>query len=169
MGEIAQAVNGINLDEFKLAQLYLMTSSIKGALTQIPLLEQIQAQFNALAAVEQKLEQSDWGFAGSGTIADGIVNMVSNISAVENIISRAKAINADAMVLFKGGKLEVTHNLTSANIELKVDIDSRKLAREIVNVKWSAGTRRVGVNEKNRYLPAGGLLAHNTVNPGGNA
>jgi hypothetical protein len=98
-------------------------------------------------------------FVGSSTLAlptarlTAITNLLANMSTVEGVLKRAKAISAEASVIFKGGRLEVHHNLAKAEIDITVNLEAKKLVKEALQVTWNG--HRVQTVTKDSTTPDG--------------
>ena len=76
------------------------------------------------------------------TQTDEIANIEKNVASIKRITDTVVKIDEDAKVLFKGGKLQVWHNLKKVEMKVEVHIDSKKLGQSILATDLSAKSDR---------------------------
>lgn len=78
-----------------------------------------------------------------------IENILESLVQIKAIGSEVEAMSTPVTKVFKGGKLEVSHNVKKINMTVNVSIDSKALGKEIVKADVS------GPKEKAEYLVVG--------------
>jgi len=83
---------------------------------------------------------------------DALTNLIANMATAEGAIKTGIQVNKGATALFKGGKLEVVHNLPNAKISVTVNLSAKDIAHGVADVSFNKG----GTKRKIPSIKSGG-------------
>ena len=99
-------------------------------------------------------EGTDYGLASLSVLGTALMDISTATGKLSpKRIAQVKPV-LDALANFKGGKLEVAHNLPNTKIELTVNIDSKELGKELLSV--NLGPDPTKANPNTQFFVQGG-------------
>lgn len=131
----------------RVQEIMTTTSSAAGFHEQaLSIMSQELSNFNTILA--------DPDFLLSNVQPDALSNLIANMALADDAITTGVRVSTKTSALFKGGKLEVTHNMQNANITVQVNLSSRDLAHGVSKVKFSPHGKGHAATHKITSAPA---------------
>jgi hypothetical protein len=140
-------LNNLITNMGRVQEIMTTTSSAAGFHEQaLSIMSQELSNFNTILA--------DPDFLLSNVQPDALSNLIANMALADDAITTGVRVSTKTSALFKGGKLEVTHNMQNANITVQVNLSSRDLAHGVSKVKFSPHGKGHAATHKITSAPA---------------